>query len=319
MNTYYIKLLALLGLIIAFSATPFIAQANNTSIQLSAPHTANIGQIIRIRVLVSSDTSLNVIQGTVQYPKGLLNVTSVATGNSVLKYWQQQPNNDPGTGIISFTGGLPTPGFMGTGGTLFDITARALAEGKADITVGEGTLVLANDGNGSVLSSTKQGTSIQISKGATTPVVPVPETVRDTSPPSDLELVIGHDGNLFNGDWFAAFQGSDVTSGIDYYEVAEAAPNTAYPTGNEWVKAVSPYRLQEQEKNTKIFLKAVDKSGNESVISRDHIVKPPIFQTITAPTDWRLLIILAIILLIAIVVPIFVYHRKKQQVDTVQS
>lgn len=298
---------------------PLVAKANNTSIQLITPHTANIGQAIRIRVSVSSDTSLNVIQGTVQYPRALLNITSVSTGNSVLKYWQQQPNNDPGMGIISFTGGLPTPGFAGTNGIVFNITARALAEGKADITIGNSTLILANDGYGSVLNSNKQGATIEITKGAPIPALPVPEKITDTTPPSDLELVIGHDGNLFNGDWFAAFQGLDADSGIDHYEIAETPPNTTYPTNGEWTKAVSPYRLQEQEKNTKVFLKAVDKSGNESVISRDHIVKPPVFQTLTTAPNWQLLILLAIILLLAIVLPIFVYHRKKQQGSTVQK
>ncbi len=320
MNTHYLKFFLATALLV-FTGTPAVSRAANTNISLSSPHTASVGQSIRIRVLVSSDQSLNAAQGTVQYPKEFLSVTGIATGKSIIKYWQQEPNNDPGTGTISFTGGLPNPGYTGTGGTVFDITARALAEGKATVVFGENTQILANDGNGSVLDTSKQGATIQITK-ATTPdqeTTPPAEPAKDTTPPTDLELLIGHDGNLFNGDWFAVFQATDTESGIDHYEIAETSQKTPYPVDNEWIKATSPYRLQEQVKNTKIFFKAVDKAGNQSIISHDHIVKPPLLQMITTQTDWRFLVILAILLLLAVVLPIFVYNRKKQQAGTVQK
>lgn len=317
----HIKLFFFSSLLI-FLCLPSTSLAANTDLSFSGPHTTAVGQTIRIRALVSSKQSLNATQGTIQYPKSILAVTGIITGKSIIKYWQQEPNNDPGTGTISFTGGLPNPGYSGSGGVLFDISMRALAEGKATVTFGENTQILANDGNGSALDTSKQGITIQITKALTPPPgtnTPPAEPIKDTTPPTNLELLIGHDGNLFNGDWFAVFQATDSESGIDHYEIAEVPEKTSYPTDNEWIKATSPYRLQEQGTNTKIFFKAIDKAGNQSVISHDHIVKPPLLQIVTAPTDWRLLIILAIILLLGVVLPIFVYRRKKQQTNAVQK
>lgn len=322
MNTFFSKLL-FVGCICAFVTTAQQVQASTTAtLGLSGPRTTSVGQSIRIRAIISSEQSLNAIQGSLQYSKELLSVTNIAHGKSIIKYWQQEPNNDPGTGTISFTGGLPNPGFTGSSATVFEITAKARAEGTASIAFSENSQILANDGNGSVLSSTKQAITIQIIKAATPSQTPPPEQVdipQDTTPPENLELLLGHDGNLFNGDWFAVFQATDADSGIDHYEIAEVSQKNNYPVDNEWIKATSPYRLQEQEQDTKVFFKAVDKAGNQSVTSHNHTVKPAILQIITTPTDWRFLIILVILLLFAVVLPIFVYHRKKQQADTVQK
>lgn len=287
-----------------------LAQSNSPSnalLKLSGPKLASVGQVIQVSILLSTQTSINVVQANLSYPKELLSVTNIGWGNSILRYWTQEPVADPSSGIISFAGGLPTPGFTGNNGRLLQISFKTRATGQANITFNS-TKVLLNDGQGTETPSAGSAYTLQISpetpKQTTTPTT----TPADTTPPNNLELFISHESDLFNGDWFAVFQAEDSSSGIDHYEIAEIPDNQAYPKEDDWVRAPSPYRLQIQENNTKIFLKAVDKNGNRAVISKTHA--PRKVNPLATP-NWRLLILLSILAILAVVLPIFVYHRKK--------
>jgi len=86
---------------------------------------------------------------------------------------------------------------------------------------------------------------------------------------------IAKDEALFDGKWFVVFATQDKASGIDHYEIREnrqwttfedLLPFVKYFRRHSWVMAESPHVLRDQELRSFVFLKAVDKAGNERII-----------------------------------------------------
>lgn len=92
--------------------------------------------------------SVNVINGTIEYPSDKIEVSDVVEGDSVISLWVQRPIDSDQKGEISFVGGAPN-GFVGEG-DIFKIVFKA----KPGIISEEGikfsgnTKVLLNDGKG---------------------------------------------------------------------------------------------------------------------------------------------------------------------------
>lgn len=244
------------------------ASSINTSYKLQGPTSAARGSHIRIVVSVESTTqAINAVQGTIQFPQRMIAIDAIQLDNSIIAYWQQQPTSDNNSGHISFTGGLPTPGYKGTNGTLFTILAHPIAIGTIRLVSNTSSIILANDHRGTILPTTQGMVEIiSVEPGHPKPT-PTPLNERDIEPPTHLQLVAGRDHHLFDNEWFAAFQAEDSGSGIDHYEIAEVDPNTTYPEENEWERAQSPHILKNQSRIERIFFKAVDKAGNEAVTS----------------------------------------------------
>ncbi len=241
---------------------------SSASYILTGPARAIRGLPIQITVSVQSRSEpINAMQGTILFPTRMLTVEQIRLTNSIIRYWQHAPNADASTGHISFTGGLPTPGFQGENGTLFTIIARPTAVGEFLISSGPKSIILANDTKGTILN-TQQAELLVSSQEQTYPEEnQTPIQPEDRTPPTQLELRVGKDFHLFNNKWFAAFQASDAESGIDHYEIAETNTQATYPTEQEWTRTQSPYILHNQTKRGRVFLKAVDKSGNSAVMS----------------------------------------------------
>ncbi len=118
-----------------------------------------------IAVTVSVDTKGNVINaadGTISFPTDLLRVVSISKASSIFKFWVQDPVYSNTDGTISFSGGLPTPGFIGSSGTAFSITFKALGSGVAKLKFTSGD-ILANDGLGTNILAFNEEPAYQIS------------------------------------------------------------------------------------------------------------------------------------------------------------
>lgn len=262
-NRFFLTLLT-----IVFLTVPAITQAANTVLNFTGPAKVGQNSVFTVYAKASSNIAINTIEGSINYSSELLSVRNIRYNNSILKFWPELPSNKNGNNV-SFIGGLPNPGFSGNNGGILEIQFIAKTTGKAVISFEPSTQVLLNDGQGTNTSWTAEPLYVTITK-ATTPPSPTPLVTKDTAPPTNLELIIGRDSYLYSGEWFAVFQAEDKESGIDYYEIAEIDPEKNSPENTNWAKATSPYRLQKQTENTKVFLKAVDKAGNEAVISRTH-------------------------------------------------
>lgn len=77
----------------------------------------------------------------------------------------------------------------------------------------------------------------------------------DKTAPESFEITTGKDLSIFDNRYFISFFTTDAESGIAYYEVQEG--------GKDFIRAESPYVLQDQSLKNLIKVKVIDRSGNE--------------------------------------------------------
>ena len=81
----------------------------------------------------------------------------------------------------------------------------------------------------------------------------------DKELPEDFNPTIERVPNIFDGKYFIVFATQDKKSGINNYMIREGTWG--------WFSTVeSPYLLKNQTLDRKIFIKAVDKAGNERIV-----------------------------------------------------
>ena len=123
------------------------ARAASASLYL-APSGGNyaINKTFNVSVRVNSGGQvINAAEGTISYDTNLLDVTGVSKGGSIFPFWTAEPGHSGGT--IRFGGGLPPPGYNGTGGTIITVTFKTKRAGDAVVRF-TGGAVLASDGKG---------------------------------------------------------------------------------------------------------------------------------------------------------------------------
>lgn len=132
--------------------------------------TVSVGSTMTETVVVSStNQAINAVSGVVSFPADLLQVVSVSKTNSILSLWIQDPTFSNTDGTVTFTGVVPNPGYIGSGGKVISIQFRAKKSGTGTVALSSSSQVLANDGNGTdVLTSTNSAT-VTATTAATTP------------------------------------------------------------------------------------------------------------------------------------------------------
>jgi hypothetical protein len=157
-----------------------------------ASKTVNVGDIIKVSVVVNTaGEAINNAEANISFPSEMLDVASISKG-SVFSLWVEEPSFSNAAGTVSFNGGVPTPGYNGSAGTLLSITFRAKKAGTASVYFAAGA-VRANDGIGTdVLNGMGQASFTLVDK--TTPpdeTKPPTETTPPTKPETTTELVDG--------------------------------------------------------------------------------------------------------------------------------
>ena len=81
-----------------------------------------VGKSIAVGVYVSStDQAMNAASGVITFPTDKFEVTSISKNNSIFVIWVQEPTFSNNTGVISFEGIIPNPGFVGSSGKILTI------------------------------------------------------------------------------------------------------------------------------------------------------------------------------------------------------
>ncbi len=208
----------------------------------------------KVDVFLSTEEQLNAIEGTLHFPPNFLELKSVDDGNSIVNFWVEHPNVIQ-NGNIRFSGITPG-GYKGSRGLIFSITFKVLQEGKGVFDIRDAR-VLQNDGRGTEAKLQIIDSPFIISKKTVVFQVPVSET-KDIDSPESFVPEIARDSTIFDGKWFLVFSTQDKGSGIDHYEVREGEWG--------WFRvSESPYLLKHQSLDRKIFVKAIDKVGNERI------------------------------------------------------
>lgn len=166
-STFLIVSLILFRHNVADAATLQIV-SNQNSLQTGETATLNV-------IVDAAGVSINNSEATINFPTDLLEVISINKIGSVFTLWVEEPSFSNSTGLISFNGGLPTPGYIGSYGQVISFVVRAKKTGQANL-VFSSSAVRANDGMGTNVLSSQQGKTITIIKTIepiiTTPAVP---------------------------------------------------------------------------------------------------------------------------------------------------
>lgn len=273
MRIGYIKLIAAVVLCTGALWAWLYAPAQAAALRINAPASVGLGQIFDVTIFLNTENqTINAVRSTIRFPVGALEALEIKKQNSVLRLWPHEPLVSKSLGIISFSGGLPHPGFTGTG-ELLTLRMQATAVATATLEFAHTTSVFLHDGLGTEVKPTAVRTDIVITNDAP---APAPTTTPDTTPPTHLVIDIGKDQSLYEGKYFASFTAEDSESGISHYEIAEKVLRTAqeqysaYPESHDWVRTTSPVVLKNQTGPVLVFVKAVDEAGNKTVSSALH-------------------------------------------------
>jgi hypothetical protein len=244
-------------------ALPLRADAAEFKITTPKP-TINTQQRVRIEVwLDGQGEAINAIEGKVVWPKDYFALESVSDANSIINFWLAKPSADAG-GDLAFAGVIPG-GYTESGGLLLSAVLQAKKNGEAVLSFKE-LKALIGDGQGTPAKVTTMPLKLSIASG--TPLLldfPNPDNER----PEDFKPEISNSADLFDNQYFMVFATQDKGSGLDHYEVVESRRELAIRTIDPvlWVRAESPYLLKDQKLGSYIYIKAVDKAGNERLVS----------------------------------------------------
>lgn len=216
--------------------------------------------------LNTQDQNINAVTGKVIFPGDTLELKEIRDGNSIINLWVDRPALKA-DGQIAFSGITPG-GYKGDKGLLFSLIFRVVKSGPASLKVSEGQTLL-NDGKGTevnLFAPTLILQTVAKSEGGQ-----VNYDLNDKTPPESFVPEIAQDKNIADDKWFVVFVTQDKESGVDHYEVQENKNNNS---SGSWQTATSPYVLQDQSLRSYVYIKAVDKAGNETLAVIDP-KKPP--------------------------------------------
>jgi len=220
------------------------------------------GEEFLVNVFLNTEgESINAVEGKIVFPD-IVELKEIRDGNSIINFWIERPKVEQ-AGIIGFSGIIPG-GYQETKGFVFSVVFRAKASGSGTIEIREAK-VLLNDGKGTPANLSISNFQFSISKEVLTTQPPVPE-IKDLEPPENFKPEIASDPTIFEGKWFLVFATQDKGSGIDHYEISETKRKTIRETDAKWTEVESPYLLKDQKLRSYIYVKAIDKAGNERVI-----------------------------------------------------
>jgi hypothetical protein len=154
----------------------FAGNARAASLYLSpSAATYRVGETFQVSMFVSSaDQAMNACESAISFSTDKLEVISVSTKNSIFSLMVENPTFSNANGVVNFSGIVLNPGYTGKSGRLVTINFKAKALGKATVSIGSAQ-VLANDGQGTnILSSRGSGTYTIVEKAVTPPAEPKP-------------------------------------------------------------------------------------------------------------------------------------------------
>ncbi|MCX6792641.1 MAG: FeoB-associated Cys-rich membrane protein [Candidatus Falkowbacteria bacterium] len=252
----------------------------------------------KIEILLDSpDEKVNALGGELFVSSGQATLSDINDGQSIISAWLDQPvisNN----GSLVFSGIIPG-GFSGLyaantpsvlPGLVLSFNIKSQAKGNVTLSF-KNVQAYANQGESVKIITEPETLAINFDHLAEN----VNYQADDKVAPTDIDFSIIKMPDTKLG-WVAIFSAQDSGSGIDHYEIQESL--LSKPENDDWRKATSPVALQDQSRNKYVFIKAVDRSGNQKIVSL-----PP------EPNTLNNLYYLAAGLIIILVTAAFVIYR----------
>ena len=214
-----------------------------------------------VKVLLDTEgETVNAVEGEIVFPTNNLLLQEINDGGSFINLWIKKPSFD-GNSVV-FSGILPG-GYEGKDLYLFSLVLRGKELGEVTVDV-INIRVLRNEPPGSTASTRVSSLKLQIKEESAAPEFITPE---DSEPPEPFTARTAQDPNIFDGKWFLVFAAQDKVSGIARYFVYETKQkkDVTQINAKRWIEAESPYLLKDQKLQSYIYVKAVDKAGNERI------------------------------------------------------
>jgi hypothetical protein len=243
------------------------------------------------------------------FPEKLLKLKEIKDGNSIINFWIERPKAK--NGEILFSGIIPG-GYLGKKGLIFSVVFQSIQEGQGSIEI-QDIKALLNDGKGTAAEATGSDVLITVLPSSQIVISPQPQISegRDTDPPELFSPIVAQSEQIFNNKHFLVFATQDKGAGIDYYEVAESkkAVSPQEYGSLAWQKTESPYLLLDQELRSFIYVKAIDKAGNQRIA----IVPPRSSEKIYENKNFWVIIGLLLVLIITLSLEIWSKLFGKQK------
>lgn len=240
------KKIILQTIVLCFLCLPFTVHGADFYFEQSNSLSTSGAEQIVLKVKTGQDR-VNALTGKIKVPEGI-EVSRINTGSSAIVLWIEQPQ----VGKEILFSGVTPGGFQG------DMSVFSFEYSKKDKVTSVLSIVDAE-----AIKDDGLGTSVQIA------AIPfkVPESrsglvneTRDTDSPEPFDIVIGKNGDTFNGSYFASFAAQDKRSGIQQYQYAQTFVFS--PNDSDWAEVSSPLVLKNMALIKNISIKAIDGEGN---------------------------------------------------------
>jgi hypothetical protein len=287
-----------LGLFVVFLAPFLSVQAAQVYLDTEI-ETRNNRDTFYVPVRIDTQGEcINAVRVAVAYNPEKISVQDVVLGNSILTLWTQKPEivrkDGLEAGRVLFEGGIPggycgrVAGDAGLTNTLAQLVvtgANTALEKYVSTTTQlviepDETFVYLHDGGGTEADITVAGVELVLQQSTTSPNnIWLTDIQSDESAPELFEITLVEGPSTGNKRHYIVFNTVDKQSGIDHYEVLETDPDNYgflawLPKRSYWVTAESPYVLRDQKLRSKIMVKAVDKNGNERIVTYTPPITP---------------------------------------------
>lgn len=156
--------------VIILGLLPHISSAATLALSASAGQ-VEVGKTFTIRLTVNTqDKVINNAEAVVKFPTDLVEVVSASGSGSIFSLWVEPASFSNASGTISFNGGVPNPGFKGSG-QVISAVVRAKKVGTATFNIANGA-VRENDGLGTNILTSQGRASVTIIEAAPVPAEP---------------------------------------------------------------------------------------------------------------------------------------------------
>lgn len=143
--------------------------------------TVTIGSRLTVTLKVNSGgEAINASEGTIAFTNDFLRLTSISKSGTQFTFWPVEPNGSTTSGRVTFSGGLPSPGYRGSSGTIVSLSFETVKTGRAELSI-SGAKVLANDGQGTNVLTSMSGASLTITD-VSVPSTPPPANSTTPAP-----------------------------------------------------------------------------------------------------------------------------------------
>lgn len=136
------------------------AEAAGASLYLSPNNgTFTVGGTFDVSVFANTgNNNVNAVKVELKFDPQKLQIANPAAGKSFISIWIAPPSYSNTEGVLSFQGGVPTPGINTSSGLISTITFRAVTPGETKIYFLNSSKMLLDDGKGTdILSSLGKG------------------------------------------------------------------------------------------------------------------------------------------------------------------